>query len=208
MLLQRLGQPGLQLGNHNAHPSPVTALFIFPNSGRRTGQRGTDQPQGDLHVCTKGEVWTNGSPRPPFFIPETPDSWKWLLKQLFPAHLRTTSPSCLPARLATSLLLTSTLPEQSGPAPAACVSRATRVGPDKGTKGAGQKTGMLLGHPQAARTTVSRPTNGTSRTPGWCCAGKHWTSRLAKGFGGIGARTCSTAPCPARPPFLHRFLEH
>lgn len=79
-LLQRLGQPGLQLGNHNARPSPVTALFIFPNSGRRTGQRGTDQPQGDLHVRTKGEVWTNGSPRPPFFIPETPDSWKWLLK--------------------------------------------------------------------------------------------------------------------------------
>lgn len=67
---------------------------------------------------------------------------------------------------------------------------------------------MLLGHPQAARTTVSRPTNGTSRTPGGCCAGKHRTSHLAKGFGGVGARTCSVAPCPAPPPFLHRLLEH
>lgn len=61
--LQRLGRPEPQLGNHNARPSPVTALFIFPNSGRQAGQRGTDQPQGDLHRHTKGEVWKNGSPR-------------------------------------------------------------------------------------------------------------------------------------------------
>lgn len=66
---------------------------------------GTRWPAGH----TKGAVWTNGSLGPPFFIPEKPESQKWLLNQPFSIPLQTASPDCRPARLAAPLLLASTL---------------------------------------------------------------------------------------------------
>lgn len=62
--LQRLDQPGLPLGNHNARPSPVTAPFIFPNTGRQTGQGGPIRHR-ETCTCTQKVKCKKTAPRVP-----------------------------------------------------------------------------------------------------------------------------------------------
>lgn len=97
--LQRPYQPRLQL-----ETTIRLSLGSQPYSSRRTLE---DRPARGGRIshrvtCTSTQKGKCGKPAPcvPHSSPlKTPDSWKWLFKQLFPTHPQTTSHNCPPASL-------------------------------------------------------------------------------------------------------------